>query len=191
MKIPYTTKELDDLISACVEFTDDHENYFAGFNIASRNDVSTDADKVKAMMGWVSETDKGILEFTGFDKDNILNFKLGHDARQMMQDGGFKNYFRHRRIIENLHQVKIWSPIVIALLAFIVSCLAWQEPKGSSKKIDELEAQLSELQIHQAETKNTVARLQENLRTLASQLQKMRTGAQQNAPGDTPKTARP
>jgi len=175
MKSPYTTKELDDLIGACVEYTDQHEPYFYTGNICGRTGVSVDTDVVKRMMDWAAETDRGVLEFSGFGKDNISYFRLGRDARQVMKDGGFEKYLRRRTAIERLELVKSWSPMCIALLALFVSVLAWQAPKGSSNRIDDIAAQLHELQIRQDQTKSTVATLQAGLDTVVSQLRKTRT----------------
>ena len=175
MKIPYTAKELDDLIGACVEFTDQHEPYFMTGNIAGRKGVSAEIDAVRTMMDWVAETDKGVLEYSGIGKDNVPYFRLGHDARRIVTDGGFKKYLRRRRVIGHLEQVRSWSPICIALLALIVSVLVWQAPKGSSNRIDELAAQLSELRIRQAQTTTTVTTIQASLETVTSQLRETKT----------------
>lgn len=55
METPYTIKELDALIHACVSFTEQHEpNFWAG-NIAGRDGVSSDIPSVERMMDWVAE----------------------------------------------------------------------------------------------------------------------------------------
>lgn len=156
MKIPYTITELDALMHACVSFTEQHEpNFYAG-NIAGRDGVSTDIDSVKRMMDWVAETDKGLLESLGFGKDNVVYFRLGRDAQRIMNNGGFKKYFRNRTMKERLERVRIWAPIGISLLAVIISILVWQAPKGSSSRIDDLTTQLNGLRSDQEQTKAMV-----------------------------------
>jgi hypothetical protein len=156
MKIPYTITELDALMHACVSFTEQHEPNFYTGNIAGRDGVSTDIDSVKRMMDWIAETDKGLLESLGFGKDNVVYFRLGRDAQRIMNNGGFKKYFRNRTMKERLERVRIWAPIGISLLAAIVSILVWQAPKGSSSRIDDLTTQLNGLRSDQEQTKSMI-----------------------------------
>jgi outer membrane murein-binding lipoprotein Lpp len=162
MNIPYTNEQLDVLIAACVEFTDHHELYFMTGNIAGRNGVSADIDEVRNMMDWVSETDKGILEYSGIGKDNVPYFRLGRDARQMRTQGGFKNYFRRRKAIARREQARLWAPICIAFLAFIVSVLAWRAPQGT-KRMNEVTTQLRELQANQQQMRSRISTIQSSL----------------------------
>src|SRR6267154_446044 len=99
MRIPYTTERLDSLIGACVEFTEQHESYFMTGNIAGREGGSADIDEVSRMMHWVAEMDKGVLEYSGIGQDNVPYFRLGHEAMQIMTEGGFKKYLRRKRLI--------------------------------------------------------------------------------------------
>lgn len=156
MEIPYTITELDDLLGACIEFTELGDPYFWAGNIGGRNGVSADNDVVKRMLYWVSEMDKTIIEYTGIGKDNVPYFRLGLGGRQMMAGGGFGPNFRRKKMIEGLEQLRLWAPIGISLLALVVSFLAWQAPKGNSKRIDELSGLITALQIDQAQTKATV-----------------------------------
>jgi hypothetical protein len=144
MKTPYTAEELDALLGACIEFTGQHEPYFMAGNIAGRDGISSDIDAVRRMMDWISETDKGILEYAGIGKDNVPYFRLGHDAKQITKSGGFKKYLRRRHVIAGFEQVKIWAPVCIALLALIVSVLAWRTPQ-STKSIDEVTTRLDDV----------------------------------------------
>ncbi len=162
MNMPYTTEQLDALIGACVEFTDLHEPYFMTGNIAGRSGVSVDIDGVRRMMDWVSEMDKGILEYTGIGKDNVPYFRLGHDAKQITTHGGFKKYFLRRKAIARREQARLWAPACIALLALIVSVLAWRVPQGT-RRIDEVTAQLRALQADQQQIRSRVATIQSSL----------------------------
>jgi hypothetical protein len=162
MNIPYTAEELDALIGACIEFTDCHEPYFMTGSIAGRNGVSVDIDAVRRMMDWVSETDKGILEYSGIGKDNVPYFRLGRDAKQITTHGGFKEYFRRRKAITRREQARLWAPICIALLALIVSVLAWRVPQGT-KGIDEVTTQLRALQADQQQIRSRISTIQSSL----------------------------
>ncbi len=162
MNSPYTTEQLDALIVACVEFTDDHEPYFMTGNIAGRKGVSVDIDAVRRMMDWVSETDKGILEYSGIGKDNAPYFRLGRDAKQITTHGGFKKYFRRRKATARREQARLWAPICIAFLALIVSVLAWRAPQGT-KRIDEVTTQLRALQADQQQIRSRIATIQSSL----------------------------
>jgi len=170
MKTPYTITELDALIHACVSFTDQHESYFMTGNIAGSDGVSADIDAVRRMMDWVAETDKGLLEYSGLGQDNVPYFRLGRDAKRIMNNGGFKRYLRNRTVRESLERVRMWAPICISLLAVIVSILAWQTPKGSSNKIDDLTTQLNGLRSDQEQTKAMVTTIRANLDTISSRL---------------------
>lgn len=97
MQSPFTTTELDALLKACIEFADAHneESFYAG-NIANREGVG-DIDPTKRMMEWVAETDKEVLENMGLGKDGVTYFRIGVRARQVMNTGGFKNYFKEKK----------------------------------------------------------------------------------------------
>ena len=170
MKTPYTIKELDALMHACIAFTEQHEpNFWAG-NIGGRDGVSTDIPSVERMMDWVAETDKGLLESLGFGKDNVVYFRLGRDAQRILNDGGFEKYLRNKTVRERLERVRIWAPICISILAAIVSILAWQAPKGSSTRIDDLTSQMNGLRSEQEQTRAMVTTIRGNLDTTPSGL---------------------
>jgi hypothetical protein len=162
MNIPYTVEELDALVGACIEFTDHHEPYFITGSIAGCEGVSVDIDTVRRMMDWVSETDKGILEYSGLSKDKVPYFRLGRDAKHIMTHGGFKKYLGRRKAIARREQVRLWAPIGITLLALLVSILAWRSPQGT-KRIDEVTTQLKALQADQQQIKSRVATIQARL----------------------------
>jgi hypothetical protein len=171
MNVPYTIQELDALLKACVSFTDDHqEPYFMTGNIAGRGGVSPDIDSVRRMMDWVAEMDKGLLEYSGLGKDNVPYFRLGRDARRAIGNGGFKGYLRNRTRGERLERARLWAPICISVLALVVSILAWQTPKGSSGRIDDLGTQLNALRSDQEESRSILATMRADLDTISSRL---------------------
>ncbi len=170
METPYTIKELDALMKACISFTNQHEPYFMTGNIGGRDGVSTNIDSVRRMMDWVTETDKGLLEYCGLGQDNVPYFRLGHDANRIMENGGFKKYLHDRKLKERLERVQIWAPICISLLAAIVSILVWLAPKDSSSRIDDLTTQVNQLRADQEQTKAIVMTIRGDLDTMSSQL---------------------
>ncbi len=172
MKTPYTIIELDALIRACIDFTDQHGEYFYTGNIAGREGVSPDDVPVRRMMDWVAETDKGLLEYRGFAQDNVEYFRLGLDAKRIMSNGGFKWYLRSRAQKEYLERARMWAPIFISLLALIVSFLALQIPKDSARKIDDLSAKLNALRSDQDQTRAMVTTIRANVDTISSRLRK-------------------
>ena len=153
MKTPYTIGELDALIRACVSVTEQHGQYFMTGNIAGREGVSAYIESVRRMMDWVAEADKGLLEYSGLGQDNVPYFRLGSDAKRIMNNGGFRWYLRNRNLRESLERVRLWAPISISLLALIVSILAWQTPKDTSNAIDDLTIELNRLRDDQEQTK--------------------------------------
>ena len=164
MKTPYTIAELDALMTACVSFTDQHEQYFTTGYIAGREGVNTDIDSVRRMMDWVVGTDKGLLEYSGLGKDDdVPYFRLGYDAKRMLKNGGFRTYVRDKTLRERLDYLRLWAPMCISLLAVIVSIFAWQTPKVSSSRLDELTIQLDRLRTDQQ-------RMQANLDSISSRL---------------------
>lgn len=183
MNIPYTAKELDDLMGACVEFTDLGDPYFWAGNIGGRHGVGADNDAVKRMLYWVSGMDKTIIEYTGFGKDDVPYFRLALGARQMMAGGGFGPYFRRKKMIESLEQLRLWAPIGISLLALVVSFFAWQAPKGNTKRIDELSSQITALRIDQTQTKATVDMIRGGV-AVGPRLQGGAEGAPQKGAGE-------
>ena len=168
MNIPYTAEDLDALVGACVEFTDEHDPYFTTSNITGRRGVSVDSDRVRRMMDWVSETDKGILEYTGIGLHNIPYFRLGHAGKQVAGQG-FRRYFRRRKIITFGEHVRLWTPIFISALALSVSVLAWRVPQNA-KKLDELTAQVTSLKDDQHQIRGRLAAVQSNLDALEQSL---------------------
>ena len=94
---PYTNEQLDALLRACIEFADtfQEESFYSG-NIAGREGVVADSLAVQRMLEWVAEQDKGLLVNRGFGNDNITYFRLGLDARHVVNTGGFGAYFRNK-----------------------------------------------------------------------------------------------
>jgi len=168
MQTRYTIEELDALINACVYFTDHIEPRFYAGNIGGRDGVSVDDDYVHRMMDWVAETDKGLLESLGFANDNIVYFRLGRNAKQMMNDGGFRKYLRNKTMMQRLEYARMWAPIFISLLAAVVSIFAWLAPKANSNRIDGLGAQVNELRSDQEQTKAMVTTIKGRLETIPS-----------------------
>ena len=145
MNTPYTSRELDSLLNACLDFSQSGDQYFATGNIAGREDVSADIDSIRRMMEWVVALDNALLEYSGLGQDNVPYFRLGLDAKRVMANGGFKTYLRKRQTRESLERIRLWAPICISLLALIVSILALVKPNSSSKKLDDLAAQVNRL----------------------------------------------
>lgn len=121
MKSPYSVAELDALIRACIEFTDDYAPDFAVGNIGGRDEVGVDIDANQRMLEWVAELDKGLIENRGFGLHNINYFRLGHDARQMMKGGGFEKYFRRRERKVSWINTHKWAPIGISILLLLAA----------------------------------------------------------------------
>jgi hypothetical protein len=168
MKPPYTITDLNALMHACVSFTKVHEPDFWAGNISGRDGVSTDIPSVERMMEWVVETDKGLLESLGFGKDNVVYFRLGHDAERIMNEGGFEKYLRSKTLRERLEGVRRWASIGISFFALIVSTLVWQAPKNTSSRIDDLTAQVNGLRNEQEQIKAMVASTRSSLDTTSS-----------------------
>jgi len=166
MKIPFSTKELDDFLNACIDFTVHHEPYFYTGNISGREGVTTDTDVLKRMMLWVAETDKGLCEDCGFGKDNIHYFRLGHHAIEVMKNGGFKAYLKQKSRTDNLKKIQLWAPIGVSMVAVIVSIFALQKPTSTSFKADVPSLRLVELQNQYEQLKTTVVRLSNTLDAL-------------------------
>jgi hypothetical protein len=176
MSVPYKVEDLDALIRACIEFTDQDGSYFTTGNIVGRTGVDSDLDLVRRMMDWVSETDKGILEYSGIGMDGVPYFRIGRDAKRILGRGGFRNYLSRRHLIEVLDQMRIWAPICISLLALVVSALAWRAPQGGkgadevnrridevNKRVDEVLTQVGPLRTAQEQLGSRVATMQSNL----------------------------
>lgn len=146
MTVPYTIDELDALVRACVDFSNENEPDFYTGNIAGRAGVSPDTDSVKRMMDWVSAADRGILEYSGRGKDNIAYFRVGHDAKTFLGQGGFGPYLAQKRRKEFIVQARLWAPICISLIALVVSVLAWRSPQGG-KRADDLNRRIDEINV--------------------------------------------
>lgn len=177
MKTPYTIEELDSLIGACINFSDHTgEVQFYQGNIAGRKDVRPDPDHVKRIMEWVAEVDRGILEGMGFGTDHIYYYRLGPHARQLMQEGGFRKYFRKKQQRKAVEGWLHWSPIVIALFALLISAAAWLFPREGSERIEELGLQMEELRVEQSDLKAAFQALKdaEQADTVAVQKQRAR-----------------
>jgi hypothetical protein len=168
MTVPYTIEDLDALITACIEFTDEHGRYFMVGNIAGRSGVNSDLDAVRQMMDWVSETDKGILEYSGIGTEKVPYFRIGRNAKKILEEGGFKKYVSRRRRVEVLDQIRLWAPICISLLALVVSILAWRAPQGRervdevNKRLDQALIQIGSLKAAHEQLGRTVAMMQSN-----------------------------
>lgn len=177
MKVPFSVVDLDNLLNACIEFTKHHEPYFYTGNIGGRNGVTVDSDVVKRMFIWIAETDKGLLEDCGFGEDNIHYFRLGHEAIEVMNSGGFAKYLRSRSRNEFLEKARLWFPIGISIGAVAVSVFALKTPMDTARKVDDLRNQLVELHNEQEQLKAAVERLtntQEKLSNYGSPLAPMR-----------------
>lgn len=162
MKTPYTFKELDDLLEACIEFTDGtgQAEFYAG-NIAGRGAVIADFDYVKRAMEWLAETDRGILESVGFDMHNIYHYRLGTQARQLLRDGGFRNYFRKKNRQRALEGWLRWSPLAIAFIALLISAAAWLFPRERAGGIEQLGSEMEVLKSEQEALKKAFATLEQ------------------------------
>lgn len=159
MKAPFPVTDLDNLLNACIAFTNEHEPNFYTGNIGGRNDVTTDSDAVQRMFVWIAGMDKGLLEDCGFGKDNIHYFRLGHDASEVMKSGGFATYLRSRSRNERLEKARLWAPIVISIVAIAVSVFALKMPTDTARKVDDLRSQLVELHNEQEKLKAAIVRL--------------------------------
>jgi hypothetical protein len=174
MKSPYATDQLDALLAACIEFTDQYDQYFNPTLIDCQR-VGTDIDGVRRMMEWTAEMDKGILEYAGLGLHNIAYFRLGHHARRLVTEGGFKQYFRRKEMLGYLEQVKAWVPISVSLLALVVSVLSWRGRDNSAPRVDALSVRVSDLQVRQAQMTGTVAALRSSVDTIALRIRNVRT----------------
>jgi len=167
VNLAYPISQLDALLKACVDFTDEHAETFYTGNIAGREGVDTDIPSVLRMLEWVAETDKGLIEGLGFGLDNIRYFRLGHYGKQLLEEGGFATYVGRRTRAERLERVRSWAPVVISLIAVTVSILSWQTPKGSSKRLDDLASQVSVLRSDGERTSASVASMRAVLDTMS------------------------
>lgn len=167
MKSPYSTAELDALLGACVEYTDQHGQYFATGNIAGRGTVRPEIEPVRRMLDWVAETDRGVLEYAGLGMDMVPYFRLGHDARQLVSEGGFRHYFRRRTTKRNLELARNWVPILISLVALVVSMLPTRAPEVQ-QSIDAVANRVSALEAHQVNVSSAVSVIQSRIDTLAA-----------------------
>lgn len=156
MKSPFPTKDLDNLLKACIEYTDHHGPYFYTGNICGRDGVPTDDDSVKRMFDWIAKTDKGLMEDCGFGNDNIHYFRLGHDAIDINRRGGFAKYLRNRSRSEFLDNFRLWAPIGISIAAIVVSVFALKKPADSAIQLESLRGQLIELQSEQEQLREAV-----------------------------------
>jgi hypothetical protein len=167
MKVPFPLEELDALMSACLVYAsekNDDAKFYAG-NVAGRKDVSAEVAPVMRMLAWISATDRELLESLGFGSDNLTYYRIGHDAEEMMRLGGFKRYFRKRRMAERTERTRLWAPIAISFAAATVSLFAWQAPK-SAKKIDDLAVQQQELRLAQKKLEGSLAELRDTVTRL-------------------------
>ncbi|MDO8828245.1 hypothetical protein [Methylophaga sp.] len=169
MKAPFSVIDLDNLLHACIEFTQHHEPLFYTGNICGRNGVATDADVVQNMFSWIAETDKDLLEDCGFGKDDIHYFRLGHGAIEIMKRGGFKTYLSSRSWTERLEKVRLWAPIAISIIAIAVSLFALNKPTVTANKVDDLHSQWVELHKEQEQLKAVVERLSKAQEQLSKQ----------------------
>src|SRR5690606_35119217 len=121
MNVPYSAVDLDNLLKACIEFTEQNDTHFYTGNICGRDGVTTDIDSVQRMFAWIPETDKDLLEDCGLGVDNIHYFRLGHDALGVIKSGGFAKYLQNRSRRECLEKFRLWAPIGISIAAVAVS----------------------------------------------------------------------
>ena len=163
MKAPYTPEELDALMSACIDFPDSH---FAVGNIAGRAGISSDLNTAKELMEWTAAEHTDLLVNMGLDLHNIQYFKLGSQAKSVMEHGGIKTYLRRKRFVRNAEQVRLWLPLCISLGAATISCLAWQNPKSNAKRIDDLVSQVASLRADQVRTEAAIDAVQKKLESL-------------------------
>lgn len=162
MKTPYTTRELDDLIEACIEFTDStgQTEFYQG-NIAGRKAVSSDLDHVKRIMEWLAGMNHDILEGVGFDVHHVYHYRLGPHARQLVQEGGFRDYFRKKNRQSIFEEWLRWSPVAIAFIALLISAAAWLFPRERPGRIGQLESQMEKLRTEQENLKKAFGSLKE------------------------------
>lgn len=74
MKTPFTIRELDDLLNACINFTAQHEPFFYWGNVGGADGVTADSDAVTRMLTWLARTDEQLIEDCGHAHDDIRYF---------------------------------------------------------------------------------------------------------------------
>lgn len=106
MVIPYKSKELDDILLACLEFKEFcSDEPFAEFNISGRGNVPVRKGRdLKNKMKYIAGLNLYLLEYLGFGNDNIEYFDLGPRAKEFISEGGFEKYFQ--TITNSINEVK-------------------------------------------------------------------------------------
>ncbi|MGQ3013185.1 MAG: phosphorylase family protein [Flavobacteriales bacterium] len=95
MEHPYTATELDDILSACIEFKENFpDQLFYDSYIAGRGGVPVNKGRdLYQKLRYISGLDLYLLEYLSYGLDNIEYFDLGPNAKIFLKDGGFKRYF--------------------------------------------------------------------------------------------------
>ena len=159
MKAPFPINELDRMLQACIDFTDQHEPYFYWAHIADRCGMGDNGEGVQRMIAWLARVDPGLLEDCGHAEDNIRYFRLGVEARRVMRTGGLGPYFRKKSRAESEERVRNWTHIGISTLAVVVSLFALNKPAANSAEVGRLRIQVADLQSHQARLEAAVRQL--------------------------------
>ena len=89
---------------------------------------------VERMMDWVASQEYQVLEKKGFGTDNIFYYQLGHNAKQVMEAGGFENLFKIRRRRNVTQSVLAWAPIAVSIIAVVVSVFALNKQEDNKNK---------------------------------------------------------
>lgn len=176
MKTPYPAAELDDLIKACIEFSE-IDTEFSTDNIAGRAGVEPDQDYVRARLKWIARLDADIVEEIGYGFNNIYYYRLGPSARQLMKDGGFGAYFRRAKRAEAREEWLRWLPVAAALAALLISAAAWLYPRGNAGDIDGLRSALDTLKTEQESLRTEQERLKANQGRLEAEQKQVKAGA--------------
>lgn len=144
----YEATALDDIVEACLEFSEDFPNtsFYTG-NIDGRKNVPAgQGAALLAKMKYIAKLDIGVLEYLGFGTDNIQYFNIGPKANQFLSEGGFSNYFKEEKRQATRNEIARWAPIIISLVALVIAALTWLFPLNKDAEVKQFQDRLNLLE---------------------------------------------
>ncbi len=147
MELSYPAEDLDQIVRAALEFKEiaPGDSFFSG-NIEGRAGLEPASDgSVKKKLLYIAALPVEVIVYLGPGTDGVDYFDTGPRARAFMAEGGFAGYAAGLRRQRRARQTSTWAPILISLLALVVSTLTWLIPSADSARIDALRRELDSL----------------------------------------------
>jgi hypothetical protein len=161
---PYEAHTIDAVLHECIGFVDKHQEDFSASVIAGRGTVAVDSTEVKSMLERIARWDGELLENLGFGKDNITYFRLGVAARRVMASGGVGALLRRQQLTRIR---EVWVPLVLSILAGVISIFAWLLPREATHKgVGEMKARLAALEQARVQQSQEILRLRVSMDSL-------------------------